>query len=75
MDSTHGTNSYDLYLTTVLVLDDYGEGVPLAWLLSNREDTLILVEFMKNIKARIGNVSLLWFMTDMAEQYWTSCSI
>ena len=38
MDSTHGTNVYRFYLITVLVVDDFGEGLPVAWCLSNRED-------------------------------------
>ncbi|KAJ8970859.1 hypothetical protein NQ317_015884 [Molorchus minor] len=28
VDSTHGLNSYDFELTTVLVVDEYGEGLP-----------------------------------------------
>ena len=36
MDGTH----YDFELITVMVIDDYGEGIPVAWLLANREDTL-----------------------------------
>ncbi len=34
-DSTHGTNSYDFYLTNLLVVDEYGEGIPVGWLISN----------------------------------------
>ena len=30
IDSTHGTNAYDFYLTTVLVVDEFGEGYPVA---------------------------------------------
>ena len=28
IDDTHGTNSYDFYLTTVLTVDEFGEGYP-----------------------------------------------
>ena len=28
MDATHGTNMYNFYLITVLVVDEYGEGLP-----------------------------------------------
>ena len=38
IDSTHGTNMYDFYLVTVLVIDEYGEGIQVAWMISNRED-------------------------------------
>ena len=34
VDSTHGTNGYDFTLITVLVVDEYGEGFPVAWCIS-----------------------------------------
>jgi hypothetical protein len=30
MDPTHGTNAYDFNLITVLVMDGFGEGIPVA---------------------------------------------
>ncbi len=56
VDATHGTTMSDFLLITVLVMDEYGEGVPVAQLakeqvhphhtqLSNREDQGALVEF------------------------------
>ena len=30
VDDTHGTNSYGFHLTTVVVIDKYGEGFPAA---------------------------------------------
>ena len=42
IDGTHATNAYDFNLITVLVVDEYGEGYPVAWCISNREDTLML---------------------------------
>ena len=41
MDDTHGTNSYDFSLITVLVVDEFGEGCPVAWCLCNRTDKYI----------------------------------
>ena len=72
MDTTHGTNMYDFSLTTVVVVDEYGEGVPVAWMVSNREDVHVLTEFLKAIKQRTGNISPQWFMTDDAQQYYTA---
>ncbi|GFR27067.1 uncharacterized protein TNCT_647971 [Trichonephila clavata] len=42
VDSTHGTNSYNFKLITVLVVDDFGEGFPVAWCISNQEDFTVL---------------------------------
>ena len=69
MDSTHGTNSYDFQLVTIIVVDEYGEGYPVAWCLSNREDQFALENFLKPIRKRIGSITPAWFMSDDAEQY------
>lgn len=51
------------------MLDDFGEGIPVAWAISNREDAIILVEFLGAIKYRIGPLKPpRWFMSDDAEQ-------
>lgn len=39
IDSTHGTNIYDFHLTTFLVVDEFGNGVPTAFCISNKKDT------------------------------------
>ncbi|KAJ8909948.1 hypothetical protein NQ315_004015 [Exocentrus adspersus] len=41
IDGTHGTNPYNFELTTLMVGDDYGEGVAVAFMISNRTDTAI----------------------------------
>ena len=38
IDSTHGTTGYDFLLTTLMVTDECGEGLPIAWCISNHED-------------------------------------
>ena len=35
LDATHDTNIYDLI--SVLVVDEFGEGIPVAWAISNKE--------------------------------------
>ena len=72
IDTTHGTNMYDFNLLTLLVLDEYNEGVPVAWMISNRQDSLILVEFFKAVKEKTGDISPQWFMSDDAEQFFTA---
>ena len=60
-------------LITVLVLDKFGEGLPVTWAISNREDTTMLVEFLKAIKRQIGPLKEPhWFMRDDAEQYFNA---
>jgi len=45
VDSTHGTTSYDFQLTTLLVVDEFGAGCPVAFCLSNRIDTVAMSRF------------------------------
>lgn len=72
IDTTHGTNMYDFQLLTVIVLDEYSEGIPAAWMISNRQDSLPIVEFLKAIKDRTGAVCPQWFMSDDAQQFYTA---
>ena len=73
MDSSHGSNMYDFKLIIVLVLDEFGEGLPVTWAISNREDTTLLVEFLNAIKRRIGPLKEPhWFMSDDTEQYFNA---
>ena len=68
MDSTHGTNIYDFLLISVLVVDDHGEGVPIAWAISNHETEEVLLEFLYAIKERVGELHPKVFMSDDAVQ-------
>ena len=70
MDDTHGTNSYHFSLITVLVVDEFGEGCPVAWCLCNRTDLYILIDFLMAVRKNMGNITPQWVMTDDAEQYY-----
>ena len=72
VDATHGTNMYDFHLITILVIDEYGEGIPVVWVITNREDALLLMEFLKEIKKRTGPLTPQWFMSDDADQYFNA---
>ena len=69
MDATRGTNHYDFKLVTILVLDDFGEGVPVAWMISNKEDGATLKEFLRSLLLKTGPLQTMYFMSDDAEQY------
>lgn len=73
MDSTHGTNGYGFYLISILVVDEFGEGVPVAWCVCNREDEVVLTQFLTVIKNHIDVTCVpAWFMSDMAPQFYTA---
>lgn len=49
IDSTHGTNQYNFNLTTIVVIDEFGEGYPAAFYISSKIDEVHLtVFFFKN---------------------------
>ena len=71
-DSTHGTTMYDFLLITLMVLDEYDEGISITWAITNREDQSVLVEFFKSIKSKVGNLSPKVFMSDDADQFYNA---
>ena len=72
VDATHKTNGYDFPLITVLVVDEFGEGFPVAWFLSNREDHILLTNCYYCLRENVGEIVPAWFMSDDAEQYYTA---
>ena len=72
VDDTHGTNAYGIHLTTLLVVDEYGEGFPVAWCISTHIDTNSMSKFFDVIKDNVGNLSPKWFMSDDADQFYNA---
>ena len=66
VDSTHKTNGNDVPLITVLVADEFGEGYPVAWCISNREDKVVIIAFFEKLREKFGSIKASWLMTDMA---------
>uniref|UniRef100_A0A2S2NX01 ZSWIM1/3 RNaseH-like domain-containing protein n=1 Tax=Schizaphis graminum TaxID=13262 RepID=A0A2S2NX01_SCHGA len=42
IDGTHGLNSYNFQLYTIVVIDEYGNGYPVAFCFSNKSDIIVL---------------------------------
>ncbi|XP_050508157.1 uncharacterized protein LOC114343556 [Diabrotica virgifera virgifera] len=74
VDGTHGLNSYDFEMTTILVLDEFREGFPVAFLFSNRKDQHVYEVFFKHVKNAVGmeQVNINTFMTDITNVYYTA---
>ena len=72
MDSTFGTTSHDFNLITVLTVDDFGEGIPVAWLLSNKEDSTTIIQFLEALKKKTGPIETNCFMSDDADQFFNA---
>ncbi len=72
VDATYNVNSYSFHLISVLVLDQYQEGIPVAWGILNREDEAVIKYIFEAIKSTCGDLSTEWFMSDMALQYYNA---
>ena len=71
-DSTHGTNRYNFNLITIVAIDENGEGFPVAWCISNRKERILLQIFYNEIKEKVGMLTPKWFMSDLADQYYSA---
>lgn len=69
VDGTHGTNGYDFELHTLLTIDEFGSGCPVAYCISNRCDTAALQEFFIKVREDVGVIQAQVFMTDDAPAY------
>lgn len=74
IDSTHGTTGYDFQVTTLLVLDEYGSGLPVAYMISNRTNTPTMQAFFESLKSTTGEVHAAYFMSDDAQEYYKAWS-
>ncbi|XP_050517553.1 uncharacterized protein LOC126892122 [Diabrotica virgifera virgifera] len=64
IDGTHGLNQYGFQLYTVVIVDEYGSGVPAAFCFSNRSDETLFQHFFQCIKDSVGLLSANVFMSD-----------
>ena len=72
IDATHGTTSYDFLLTTIMVIDEFGQGFPVAWCLFNHEDFTHMCIFYRYIKQNCGTLCPTWIMSDTAGQFYNA---
>lgn len=66
MDSTHGTAGYDYHLTTIMVIDEFGFGVPVAFCISSGASTIEWKDFLLAVKGANNDecISAQVLMTD-----------
>ncbi len=63
---------YDFNLLTIAIIDEYGEGIPVGWMISNREDKMVIIEFLNAVKCRTGIIQAKWVMSDDAPQFYNA---
>lgn len=77
IDSTHGTNEYDFHLTSLVVVDEYGAGIPVAFCISNCKDTKTWTIFFQKMKELddINNLVPKVFMSDDDDSFYNAWKI
>ena len=69
MDATHSTTVYDFLLISIMIVDEYYEGIPVGFCIANREDCTVL-KILRAVKMRVGSLHPNVFISDIAEQYY-----
>ncbi|EYB81600.1 hypothetical protein Y032_0378g286 [Ancylostoma ceylanicum] len=70
IDDTHCTTRYSLKLTTLMVVDDYGRGLPAGFLLANKMDKEECVYFFEEVKKVFGEFMPRFFLSDDTNTFW-----
>ncbi|XP_061184345.1 uncharacterized protein LOC133192343 [Saccostrea echinata] len=72
MDSTHKTNIYSFKLITLLVPDEFRNGYPVAFCISNKEDEKAISIFLQSVKNRSPQTKVKIIMTDDDNSGWNA---
>lgn len=72
IDGTHGFNNYEFELTTIMVIDEFGQGFPAAFMFSNKKNTNIYKLFFKSIHKKVGNINAKVFMSDITDTFYNA---
>ncbi|KAE9523181.1 hypothetical protein AGLY_016414 [Aphis glycines] len=76
IDGTHGLNGYNFQLYTIVIVDEYGNGYPVAFCFSNRSDTDTYKHYIQCIKNTIGTINSFIFMSDDEPAFYNAwCSV
>lgn len=67
----------DVELFTISVLDDRREGIPCAFMFTNRNDTIVMQIYFTIVKAFLDNVELYpnFFLSDVNDRYFNAWAI
>lgn len=72
IDGTHGLNAYSFQLYTIVVIDEYRNGYPVAFCFSNKSDTATYKHYFNCIKNVVGNINTHIFMTDDEQAFYNA---
>ncbi|GFQ69698.1 MULE domain-containing protein [Trichonephila clavata] len=74
IDGTHGLNSYDFNLYSVVVVDEHKNGIPVAFCFSNKSSEDVFRIYFSAIKNAVDIIETTTFMTDDAPAFYNATS-
>ena len=75
-DGTHGLNTCDFLLHTLMTVDRSKKVFPFSFLISNKETYTVLKIWFTKLKQKFGQFDCEIFMSDDADQYYSAwCSV
>lgn len=72
IDGSRGIHDSDFILLTLLVVDDFREGCPVAFAVSNRKDDYVIKLFLNCVANTVGIMKPHIFMSDDGDAYYDS---
>ncbi|XP_054263985.1 uncharacterized protein LOC128987253 [Macrosteles quadrilineatus] len=78
VDSSHGLGGSDrtIQLSTALIVDEYGEGIPIAYMYCNKTDRSAYEKMFHCMKEAYGSkINNDYFMSDMAEAIYNAWQV
>jgi len=66
VDSTHKPTDHDFQLTTLVTVDEFGAGCPIAYCLSKRVDDTAMAKYFESVKSKVGLIQTKVLMSDDA---------
>ena len=60
MDVTFGTNHMKFHLFTLVVFDDFRNGVQIAWIITSRQNKKNLIQWLTALRVKAMKVQLEW---------------
>ncbi|KAL4082867.1 hypothetical protein QTP88_029521 [Uroleucon formosanum] len=64
VDSTHSTTEYDLLLTSLVIVDEFGNAFPCCFCFTKKKDTKTWTTFFTKVKEKTGIITTKTFMSD-----------
>ncbi|KAF8774307.1 hypothetical protein HNY73_016872 [Argiope bruennichi] len=75
IDTVHGANANDYYLTTMLTVDEFDVGCPVAFCICNRTNIEVINFFFNYIRSKAGVISTTVFMSDDAPEFYNAWEV